>query len=152
MLTNVKDMYGTKDFFDFPVEVRKCQNEESVLECRSKAYLELGKKRCGCIPHRLRPFHRTVRYWNFSLIAKLKPSPHPSPAGLQIRQGGIWPVVRLSWSGFVLIPTHPATSSVKDWLIATLAKLVPAKLAYLAFIFLNPSTPIHQESFFLCCS
>ena len=59
-LTDVKEMDGTEEFLDMDVKVRKCQNEETVLECRSKKYLDIGKKKCGCIPHHLRSFHTMV--------------------------------------------------------------------------------------------
>ena len=59
-LTDVKEMDGTEDFLDMDVKVRKCQNEETVLECRSRKYLDIGKKKCGCIPHHLRSFHKRV--------------------------------------------------------------------------------------------
>ena len=49
-------MDGTEDFFDLDVEVRKCQNNESVVDCKMKKYLELGRKACDCIPHHLRGF------------------------------------------------------------------------------------------------
>ena len=59
---DVKEMSGTEGFLDFPVNISKCQNEESVLECRSKKYLEHGLNECDCIPHQLRTYYKTVRY------------------------------------------------------------------------------------------
>ena len=54
-------MDGTEEFLDLALEAKNCQNEESVLECRSKKYLDTGKNRCGCIPYHLRTSLRTVR-------------------------------------------------------------------------------------------
>ena len=59
---DVKEINGTEGFLDFPVEVSNCQNEESVLECKSKKYLDNGLNECGCIPHHLRTYYKTVRY------------------------------------------------------------------------------------------
>ena len=59
-LTDVKEMTGTKDFFSLDVAVRQCQNKESVIECQAKKYLEMGKKKCKCVPHHLKTFSRKV--------------------------------------------------------------------------------------------
>ena len=61
-LTDVLEMNGTEEFLNLAVEVKKCQIEESVLECSSRKYLKIGKNKCECIPHHLRTFYRTVRY------------------------------------------------------------------------------------------
>ena len=53
-------MEGTEDFDGLSLEVKNCQNKETVLECEAKKYLELGRKKCGCIPHHLRSFSLTV--------------------------------------------------------------------------------------------
>ena len=60
--TDVKEMAGSEDFDDLPVEIRKCQNRETVLECEAKKYLDLGRKKCGCIPHHLKSFSTAVSY------------------------------------------------------------------------------------------
>ena len=59
----MKEMDGTEEFLDLDVKVKKCQNEETVLECKSKTYLkylDIGKRKCGCIPHHLRNFYTRV--------------------------------------------------------------------------------------------
>ena len=61
-LTDVKVLDGTKGFLSLDIEVRKCQNETTILECRSKKYLEKGKKLCKCVPHYLRSFHISVSF------------------------------------------------------------------------------------------
>ena len=59
-LANVKQIEVTKGFLSLPDEVKKCQSTENVLECESNAYLDSGKKKCGCVPHHLRSFFTTV--------------------------------------------------------------------------------------------
>ena len=61
-LTDVKEMTGTEDFFNLDVEVRKCQNRESLLECQAKKYKEIGKKECQCVPYQLRSFFIKVSH------------------------------------------------------------------------------------------
>ena len=56
----MKEMSGTPEFLDLDDKVKKCQNEETILECRSRKYLDIGEKECGCIPHHLRSFHKKV--------------------------------------------------------------------------------------------
>ena len=60
MLTDVKEMDGTDGFLSFDAKVRKCQNEESFLDCEKKDYFEIGRKKCKCIPHHLRIFSKPV--------------------------------------------------------------------------------------------
>ena len=59
-LTDVKEMNGTQGFLDLDVGVKKCQNHESVLECKAKTYLDVGREKCKCVPHHLRSFSTTV--------------------------------------------------------------------------------------------
>ena len=59
-LANVKQMDGTEGFLGLADEVKKCQNRESVLECKANAYLASGKKKCNCVPHHLMRFATTV--------------------------------------------------------------------------------------------
>ena len=59
-LANVKQMNGTEGFLGLADEVKKCQNKESVLECKANAYLANGKERCKCVPHHLMRFSITV--------------------------------------------------------------------------------------------
>ena len=61
-LANVKQMYGTEGFLSLADEVKKCQNEKTVLECKAKAYLDRGKKNCECVPHHLRSFSPKVTH------------------------------------------------------------------------------------------
>ena len=59
-LTDVKEMDGTQGFLDLDDGIRKCQNFETVLECKAKIYLDIGKKKCKCVPHHLRGFSTLV--------------------------------------------------------------------------------------------
>ena len=67
-LTDVYEMIGTKEFLGFPKEVRKCQNEESILECRSDKSLDTGKNMCKCTPHHLRNLYRTVSQFQITFL------------------------------------------------------------------------------------
>ena len=53
-------MEGTDEFLDLDDKDKNCQNEKSVLECRSKKYLDIGKEKCNCTPHHLRTYNETV--------------------------------------------------------------------------------------------
>ena len=61
-------MDGTKEFLVLDEEVRECQNEKAILGCRSKKYLENGKKICKCIPHHLKTFHGTVSHFQIPVL------------------------------------------------------------------------------------
>ena len=61
-LTDVKEMDGTQGFLDLDVGIRKCQNYETVLECKAKIYLHVGRKKCSCVPHHLRTFSTAVTF------------------------------------------------------------------------------------------
>ena len=53
-------MDGTDEFLSLDVKVRKCQNEESFLDCEKNDYFEIGRKKCDCVPHHLRIFSKSV--------------------------------------------------------------------------------------------
>ena len=53
-------MDGTAGFLSLDDKVKKCQSTESVLECEANAYLDSGRKKCGCVPHHLMSFSTTV--------------------------------------------------------------------------------------------
>ena len=59
-LANVKQMDGTEGFLSLDDKVKKCQSKESVLECEANAYLDSGRKKCGCVPYHLMSFSTTV--------------------------------------------------------------------------------------------
>ena len=73
-LTDVKELDGTEEFLDLDVKVRKCQNEETILDCRSRKYLDMGTKKCGCIPHHLMSFDKMVREAIKKMSQKVKKS------------------------------------------------------------------------------
>ena len=66
----MKEMSGTPEFLDLDDKVKKCQNEETILECRSRKYLDIGEKECGCIPHHLRSFHKQVTNHIAAVLSK----------------------------------------------------------------------------------
>ena len=49
-----------EEFLNLAEETKYCQNKKSVLECRSKKYLDIGKEKCNCTPHHLRTYNETV--------------------------------------------------------------------------------------------
>ena len=57
----MKEIDGTEEFFTLDSQVRKCQNKQSILECKAKEYLRTGRANCSCIPHYLRGFSIKVR-------------------------------------------------------------------------------------------
>ena len=59
-LANMKHMDGTEGFLSLDDEVKKCQNEESVLECKAKTYIDSGREKCGCVPYQLMSFSSKV--------------------------------------------------------------------------------------------
>ena len=61
-LTDVKQMDVTDGFLSFDIKVRKCQNEESFLDCEKNDYFEIGRKKCNCVPHHLRIFSKPVSF------------------------------------------------------------------------------------------
>ena len=40
----------TDSFLDFDLEVRGCQNEESVQNCTTRQYINTIVEKCNCIP------------------------------------------------------------------------------------------------------
>ena len=50
IITHVKQMSTTKDFDNFPEDVKKCQNKETVEECSHRKLMENTAKKCGCLP------------------------------------------------------------------------------------------------------
>ena len=61
-LTDVMLMESTEGFLSLDVSATECQNETTVLECRSMKYLETGKELCRCVPHYLRSYHKSVSF------------------------------------------------------------------------------------------
>ena len=60
---NVKEVIVSKEFLELDEDVKKCQNNESVVDCAATEYLESGRKECGCVPFHLMNYSRTVRYY-----------------------------------------------------------------------------------------
>ena len=55
-LTAVKNIRVTDSFMMLDQSVRKCQTKEPLHECRTKKYLELVNKTCGCLPFSVKNF------------------------------------------------------------------------------------------------
>ena len=53
-------MDGTEGFLSLADEVKKCQNQESILECEANAYLDRGRTKCDCVPYHLMSFSTKV--------------------------------------------------------------------------------------------
>ena len=64
IITSVKQMTTTADFDNFPDDVKKCQNEESLDECSNKKILEGVVKFCGCLPGIFNSFQNVVEVRN----------------------------------------------------------------------------------------
>ena len=43
-------MSTTKDFDNFPEEVKKCQNKETFEECSHRKLMKGAVTKCGCLP------------------------------------------------------------------------------------------------------
>ena len=55
-LTGVKQMKVTEDFLGLNIDIRKCQNKETIEACTTKKYFEKLREKCQCVPYRLRNF------------------------------------------------------------------------------------------------
>ena len=55
-------MDGTEGFLSLSDRVKKCQNEESVLQCEANSYLDSGRKTCDCVPYHLMSFSTKVSH------------------------------------------------------------------------------------------
>ena len=49
-LNNIKEIKVTEDFLGLSVAKRKCQNEESYEECKTRNYIDALMKTCKCLP------------------------------------------------------------------------------------------------------
>ena len=43
-------MSTTKDFDNFPDDMKKCQNKETMEECSNRKLMKEAAKQCGCLP------------------------------------------------------------------------------------------------------
>ena len=49
-LQNLKEISVTDSFLGLNVESRKCQNIETLNDCKTRLYIENMKQTCGCLP------------------------------------------------------------------------------------------------------
>ena len=66
-LTDVKEMDGTEAFLNLADKDKGCQNEETLVDCKAKEYLKIGRNSCKCVPFHLRSFSARVRYFMFPI-------------------------------------------------------------------------------------
>ena len=52
-LNAVKYFNVTEPFLGLDQNVRECQNEESLEECKSRRYIDGLLQQCGCLPFRV---------------------------------------------------------------------------------------------------
>ena len=53
-LNNVKEISVTDDFLTLDKTIIKCQNQESLQDCKTRKYLNTMVKQCKCLPFALR--------------------------------------------------------------------------------------------------
>ena len=49
-LLSLKEIAVTDSFMGLDREARKCQNIESIDDCKTRLYVENFKQQCGCLP------------------------------------------------------------------------------------------------------
>ena len=66
-LNNVKEISVTDDFLTLDKTIIKCQNEETLEDCKTRKYIDTMVKQCKCLPFNLRIFNKVVfilKYFN----------------------------------------------------------------------------------------
>ena len=53
-LNNVKEISVTDDFLTLDKTIIKCQNEESLQDCKTRKYIDTMVKLCKCLPFSIR--------------------------------------------------------------------------------------------------
>ena len=64
-LNNVKEISVTEDFLTLDKTIIKCQNEESLQDCKTRKYINTMVDQCKCLPFAIRndnevSLHHTV--------------------------------------------------------------------------------------------
>ena len=67
-LTDIKQIEITDAFLSLDEEIKKCQNVETVHECETRKFINLGLERCNCTPYALRNFTKNVSKNKFIII------------------------------------------------------------------------------------
>ena len=58
-LDDLKEITITESYLGLDQDVRGCQNEESLNDCRTRSYKDTLLKKCGCLPSNIRHSHKT---------------------------------------------------------------------------------------------
>ena len=53
-LNNVKEISVTDDFLTLDKSIIKCQNEESLQDCKTRKYIDTTVEQCKCLPFGIR--------------------------------------------------------------------------------------------------
>ena len=53
-LNNVKEITVTDDFLTLDKSIIKCQNEESLQDCKTRKYIDTTVEQCKCLPFGIR--------------------------------------------------------------------------------------------------
>ena len=53
-LNNVKEISITEDFLTLDKTIIKCQNEESLQDCKTRKYIDTMVEQCNCLPFGIR--------------------------------------------------------------------------------------------------
>ena len=54
-------MSTTDDFDNFPDDVKKCQNKETIEECSNRKLMKEAAKQCGCLPAALNHIQQVIQ-------------------------------------------------------------------------------------------
>ena len=76
-LTDVKEMAGTEAFLNLADKDKGCQNEQILINCKAKEYLENGWNTCKCVPFQLRSFSAALAV-RFSVCPTQPPPSNPA--------------------------------------------------------------------------
>ena len=57
-LNNIKEIKVTQDFLGLSKTIRRCQNDESQDECKSRKYVDTLMNSCKCLPFAIRDIEK----------------------------------------------------------------------------------------------
>jgi len=63
-LNNVKEIEVTEDFLTLDKPIIKCQNDESLEDCKTRKYIDALNKKCKCLPFAIRNDDEVTHYIN----------------------------------------------------------------------------------------
>ena len=53
-LNSLKEIEVTEEFLTLDTNITECQNEVSLINCKTKSYLDALSNDCGCLPFNIR--------------------------------------------------------------------------------------------------